>query len=123
MKLPDEITVFSVTYPIIYVDNAIDVDINKDSTDLTAQVAFTTPSIRILRKYKGKERTVDIIWRDIIHEAIHIILVLQGISAGLTDEAEEELVMQLTCGLSDFLWRNIFTPMKGNKMKETKNVN
>jgi len=123
MKLPDEITIFSITYPITYVDHDIDVDLDRQVVGRPAQLSYRTPSIRILKKDRGKERPAEIIWQNIIHELVHLILYNQGLDQRFTAEGEEELVQAVACGLNDFLWRNIFTPMKGNKTKETKNVN
>jgi len=101
-ELPTKVNILGSEYKITYVDKPSEVDIFKRES-LWGQIDYWTRTIRI---YKN-DRINEDIWKTIIHEILHGIIVSMKIDfTKILDE--EKTISLLATGLTDTLFRNNF---------------
>jgi len=106
---PDTVYIVGIPYKIIYIDNPLDVDVNKREL-LFGQIDYWTNMIRIYDNGCPEEER----WSRILHEIIHGLITRLNLNNFAGNDVHDDLDV-LALGITDILFRNnwIVTEEKG----------
>lgn len=100
---PQEVNILGITYKIIYVENASEVDVHKRES-LLGQIDYWTRSIRILDDGRSEEDIFQVLMHEILHGVVDT-LHLESLDIRKSDRAHDDLDL-IALGLADVLRRN-----------------
>lgn len=105
---PEKVNILGITYKIEYVDNPAEVDLFKRQA-LWGQIDYWTRTIRVY----DKGRTIEDIFKTIIHEVLHGIGEALHLSILTTKENHDQLDT-LALAMSDIMIRNKWIVLQNN---------